>query len=314
MKKTLTLIGMFIFLSSCQTNNNQSLAIDQVFENYYQESLKLYPLNATSQGDKRYNDFLPNNLTDEFRNEEKIFYSNYINKLNEFDNSNLNEEDILSKKVLLWECNSNLERLTFNEQYTPIDQMWTLQLNIGQYAAGLSAQPFKTVKDYNDWLGRLDDYLLWLSSAEDRMREGMLNGYVLPKSLTKKVIPQLKTVINSNLGENLFNSPIRQFPSNFSEDDQLILTNKFKDMILNKIIPAYQKLYDFMKNEYLDKGRDSSGIDVFEDGLDYYNYSIKLYTTTEMTADEIHQLGLNEVAKISSEMEIVKNKVGFKGD
>ena len=258
MKKTLTLIGMFIFLSSCQTNNNQSLAIDQVFENYYQESLKLYPLNATSQGDKRYNDFLPNNLTDEFRNEEKIFYSNYINKLNEFDNSNLNEEDILSKKVLLWECNSNLERLTFNEQYTPIDQMWTLQLNIGQYAAGLSAQPFKTVKDYNDWLGRLDDYLLWLSSAEDRMREGMLNGYVLPKSLTKKVIPQLKTVINSNLGENLFNSPIRQFPSNFSEDDQLILTNKFKDMILNKIIPAYQKLYDFMKNEYVDKGRDSS--------------------------------------------------------
>ena len=84
-------------------------------------------------------------------------------------------------------------------------------------------------------------------------------------------------------------------------------------MILNKIIPAYQKLYDFMKNEYLSKGIDSSGIDVFEDGSDYYNYYIKLYTTTEMTADEIHKLGLSEVAKISSEMEIVKNKVGFKG-
>ena len=87
--------------------------------------------------------------------------------------------------------------------------MWTLQLNIGQYAAGLSAQPFKTTKDYNDWLSRLDDYLVWLSSAEDRMREGIENGYVLPKSLTKKVIPQLKTIINTNLEENLFNSPIR---------------------------------------------------------------------------------------------------------
>ena len=314
MKKLIVFISAAIVLISCQTNYKKSLEINQIFENYYQESLELYPLNATSQGDKRYNDFLPNDLTDEFRNKEKIFYSNYINKLNEFDNSNLNEDDVLSKNVLLWECNTNLERLTFNEQYTPINQMWTLQLNIGQYAAGLSAQPFKTIKDYNDWLSRLDDYLIWLNSAEDRMREGMLNGYVLPKSLTKKVIPQLKTITNNNLDENLFNSPIRQFPLTFSEEEKLILSNKYKDMILNKIIPAYQKLYDFMKNEYLSKGRDSSGIDVFEDGSDYYNYSIKLYTTTEMTADEIHKLGLSEVAKISSEMEIVKNKVGFKGD
>ena len=219
-----------------------------------------------------------------------------------------NEDDVLSKNVLWWECNTNLERLTFNEQYTPINQMWTLQLNIGQYAAGLSAQPFKTIKDYNDWLSRLDDYLIWLNSAEDRMREGMLNGYVLPKSLTKKVIHQLKTITNTNLDENLFKSPIRQFPLTFSEEEKLILSNKYKDMILNKIIPAYQKLYDFMKNEYLSKGRDSSGIDVFEDGSDYYNYSIKLYTTTEMTADEIHKLGLSEVAKISSEMEKVYDK------
>ena len=314
MKKTIILLSVFMAMFSCQTNNKQSLEINQVFENYYQESLKLYPLNATSQGDKRYNDFLPNDLTDEFRNKEKTFYSSYKSQLNEIDNSDLNKNDILSKKVLLWECNTNLERLTFKEQYTPINQMWTLQLNIGQYAAGLSAQPFKTTKDYNDWLSRLDDYLIWLSSAEDRMREGVENGYVLPKSLTKKVIPQLKTIINTNLDENLFNSPIRQFPSTFSEQEKLILSNKYKDMILNKIIPAYQRLYDFMKNEYLSKGRNSSGIDVFDDGSDYYDYSIKLYTTTEMTADEIHQLGLSEVAKISSEMEIVKNKVGFEGD
>ena len=314
MRKTIIILSVVMTMFSCQTNNNKSLEINQVFENYYQESLKLYPLNATSQGDNRYNNFLPNDLTDDFRNKEKIFYSSYKSQLNEIDNSNLNNNDILSKKVLLWECNTNLERLTFNEQYTPINQMWTLQLNIGQYAAGLSAQPFKTTKDYNDWLSRLDDYLVWLSSAEDRMREGLENGYVLPKSLTKKVIPQLKTIINTNLEENLFNSPVRQFPPTFSEEEKLILSNKYKDMILNKIIPAYQKLYDFMKNEYLSKGRDSSGIDVFDDGSDYYDYSIKLYTTTEMTADEIHQLGLSEVAKISSEMEIVKNKVGFEGD
>ena len=313
-KLTNLLIIFLIIFFSCQTEKEVSLQINKVFEKYYQENLILYPLKATSQGDVRYNDFLPNNLTDEFRNNEKVFYSNYLDQLNKFDDNNLNEQDLLSKKVLLWECNRNLDRLSFNEQFTPLNQMWTLQLDIGQYAAGLSAQPFKTVKDYNNWLSRIDDYLNWLKTAENRMREGMVNGYVLPKSLIKKVIPQLKTILNSNLEQNLFYSPARQFPNSFNESEKSILAEKYKIMVLKKIIPAYQKLHDFMKNEYLNNGRDSSGIDVFEDGLSYYEYSIKLYTTTDMSSDEIHNIGLKEVAKISSEMELIKEKVGFNGD
>ena len=313
-KLTNLLIIFLIIFSSCQTDKEVSLQINKVFEKYYQENLILYPLKATSQGDVRYNDFLPNNLTDEFRNNEKVFYSNYLDQLNKFDDNNLNEQDLLSKKVLLWECNRNLDRLSFNEQFTPLNQMWTLQLDIGQYAAGLSAQPFKTVKDYNNWLSRIDDYLNWLKTAENRMRQGMVNGYVLPKSLIKKVIPQLKTILNSNLEQNLFYSPARQFPNSFNESEKSILAEKYEIMVLKKIIPAYQKLHDFMKNEYLNNGRDSSGIDVFEDGLSYYEYSIKLYTTTDMSSDEIHNIGLKEVAKISSEMELIKEKVGFNGD
>jgi uncharacterized protein (DUF885 family) len=205
MNKSLSFLIFFLFiLSACELNRNISIEINEIFENYYQESLKLYPLKATSQGDVRYNDFLPNNLTDEFRNNERLFYLNYINKLSEFDDIKLDEEDLLSKKILLWECKRNIERLTFNEHYTPINQMWTLQLDIGQNAAGMSAQPFKTINDYNDWLSRIDDYLIWLSSAENKMREGVNKGYVLPKSLIKKVIPQLRTILNSNLDQNLF--------------------------------------------------------------------------------------------------------------
>ncbi len=302
------------FLLSCNPDNNTSLKINEVFENYYQENLKLYPLNATRQGDIRYNDFLPNNLTDEFRNKEKIYYLNYVNQLNKFDDNKLNEDDKLSKKVMLWECTRNLERLDFNEHLTPINQMWTLQLDIGQFAAGLSAQPFKTIKDYNNWLKRIDDYLLWLKSVEDRMREGIENGHVLPKSLIKKVIPQLEVILNPDLNLNLFYSPIRQFPSFFNDKEKSTLKKDYKNMVLNKIIPAYKVLHEFMKNEYLKFGRDSSGIDALENGLNYYNYSIKLYTTTNMTADEIHNLGLSEVGRISSEMESIKDKVGFKGD
>ena len=314
MNKTTTLLMSILVFFSCNFNNDKSLEIAQVFENYYQESLKLYPLQATSQGDLRYNDFLPNDLSDEFRKKEKEFYTFYKSQLNNFPDHTLNENDLLSKKVLLWECDLSLKRLTFNEQYTPINQMWTLQLTIGQYAAGLSAQPFKTVKDYNDWLKRIDDYLIWLETAEERMKQGIKNEIVLPKSLIKKVIPQLKTILNPDLNQNLFFSPARQFPESFSDKDKSILTEKYTEMVLNKIIPAYKKLSDFMSDQYLDAGRSSSGISAFEDGLDYYNYSIKLYTTTELTADEIHNIGLKEVAKISSEMEKIKTKVGFNGD
>ena len=314
MNKIITLLMFILVFFSCNFNNEKSLEIAQIFENYYQESLKLYPLQATSQGDLRYNDFLPNDLSDEFRKKEKEFYTFYKSQLNNFPNHTLNENDLLSKKVLLWECDLSLKRLTFNEQYTPINQMWTLQLTIGQYAAGLSAQPFKTVKDYNNWLKRIDDYLIWLETAEERMRQGIKNEIVLPKSLIKKVIPQLKTILNPDLNQNLFFSPARQFPEEFSEKDKSILIEKYTEMVLNKIIPAYKKLSDFMSDQYLDAGRSSSGISAFEDGLDYYNYSIKLYTTTELTADEIHNIGLKEVAKISSEMEKIKTKVGFNGD
>lgn len=314
MNKTITLLMSILVFFSCNFNNDKSLEIAQVFENYYQESLKLYPLQATSQGDLRYNDFLPNDLSDEFRKKEKEFYTFYKSQLNNFPDHTLNENDLLSKKVLLWECDLSLKRLTFNEQYTPINQMWTLQLTIGQYAAGLSAQPFKTVKDYNDWLKRINDYLIWLETAEERMKQGIKNEIVLPKSLIKKVIPQLKTILNPDLNHNLFFSPARQFPESFSDKDKSILTEKYTEMVLNKIIPAYKKLSDFMSDQYLDAGRSSSGISAFEDGLDYYNYSIKLYTTTELTADEIHNIGLKEVAKISSEMEKIKTKVGFNGD
>jgi uncharacterized protein (DUF885 family) len=314
MNKTITLLISVLVFFNCNFNNEKSLEIAQVFENYYQESLKLYPLQATSQGDLRYNDFLPNDLSDEFREKEKEFYKFYKSQLNNFPDYTLNENDLLSKKVLLWECDLSLKRLTFNEQYTPINQMWTLQLTIGQYAAGLSAQPFKTVKDYNDWLNRIDDYLIWLETAEERMKQGIKNEIVLPKSLIKKVIPQLKTILNTDLNQNLFFSPVRQFPKEFSEKDKSILIEKYTEMVLNKIIPAYKKLSDFMSNQYLDAGRSSSGISAFEDGLDYYNYSIKLYTTTELTADEIHNIGLKEVAKISSEMEKIKTKVGFNGN
>jgi uncharacterized protein (DUF885 family) len=146
------------------------------------------------------------------------------------------------------------------------------------------------------------------------MQKGIEQGYVLPKSLIKKVIPQLKEMTNPVLEQHLFYTPVLNMPASFSVEDKRDIRKLYSDMITNKVIPTYQSIHDFIATDYLESGRESSGIDGVPEGEAYYKHQIKLYTTTDMTAEQIHTLGLNEVARILSEMEKVKNKIGFKGD
>ena len=311
MKKILLLSFILaLTLSSCLTTSEK---FAKVLENYNEESYKLFPLNATFAGDNRYNDQLPNDLTDEFSVNLKSFYSDTKNSLSKFNDVDLTDSEKMSKDVLTWDCDINLERLNFREDLTPINQMWTMNLMFGQLASGSGAQPFKTVEDYNNWLKRVDSYLDWMNSTEERMKEGIELGHVLPKSLIKKVIPQLASLTGVT-EEHLFYQPIKKLPEEFSDDEKKELTASYTDMVQNKIVPAYKKLHAFMSTDYLNAGRISSGIDDTPNGEGYYKHQIKTYTTTNMTADEIHQLGLKEVARILSEMEKVKKEVGFNGD
>ncbi|MCG2420068.1 DUF885 domain-containing protein [Aequorivita sp. F47161] len=301
--------------TDAKINNNVSADFSTLLDNYYEDGLKLNPLSATFSGDTRYNDSFPNILSDEYVAQLKNYYTSYKNEVSKFNDEDLNETEKMSKDVLLWECNINLDEFSFkNSLYFPINQMWTVNLVMGQLASGSSAQPFKTVEDYTNWLKRVDQYVVWLHTAEARMKEGMAAGYVLPKSLIVKVTPQLKAMTEPNLDKNLFYSPVKNFPDSFSEIQKKELTKAYSKMVSGKIIPAYQSLYDFMAGDYLKAGRTTTGIADTPNGEAYYNHQIKKYTTTEMNADEIHQLGLSEVARISSEMEKVKEQIGFKGD
>ncbi|MCB0455320.1 MAG: DUF885 domain-containing protein [Aequorivita sp.] len=324
-KNSALILILLISLSACKNEkkekdnsnieNGVSSNFNKMLDNYYEEGLKLNPLNATFSGDKRYNDSFPNFLSDEYLAELNKYYTNYKEEASRFDDVDLSETEKMSKDIILWECNINLETLTFkNNLYFPIDQMWSVNLMMGQLASGSSAQPFKTVEDYNNWLKRVDGFVVWLNTAESRMKEGMAAGYVLPKSLIVKVIPQLKAMTEPNLDENLFFSPVKNFPDTFSDLEKQELAKAYSKMVTNEVIPAYQSLHDFMAGDYLKAGRTTTGIADTPNGEAYYKHQIKRYTTTEMTADEIHQLGLSEVARITAEMEKVKEQIGFKGD
>lgn len=315
------MIAVLLLFVSCNNEikqvksaNTINVTFNQVLEDYYQDRLRLQPLFATYIGDNRYNDKFPNYLSDEYKSELKDYYSNYLEKVSHFNDEDLSESEKLSKDVLKWECEIELNGLTFRQELFPIDQMWSVNLYMGQLGSGASAQPFNTVDDYNNWLQRLDEYLIWMSYAETRMKEGIELEYVLPKSLIVKVLPQLEAVADENLDKNLFYGPVKNFPESFSESDKNQLTISYTKMLKEKLIPSYKSLHQFMSTDYLKAGRETSGFDDIPNGKEYYDHQIKYYTTTNMTADEIHQLGLKEVARILSEMEKVKAEVGFTGD
>lgn len=292
-----------------------SKRFDQILDNYYEAKLKLNPISATYAGDNRYNDRFPNYLSDDYVDRVKAYYTAYRDSITEFDDADLSDTQKMSKAIVDWESDINLATYAFkNWKYFPIDQMWTINLVMGQLASGKSAQPFKTVTDYMNWLDRLDGYVVWLHTAEDNMRKGIVEGYVLPKPLIQKVVPQLRTMAEQDLDKNLFYAPIKNLPDDFSDKEKEKLTEAYSKMITNKIVPTYTNLYTFMETDYLKAGRTSTGIAAIPDGEAYYKHQIKRYTTTDMTADEIHQLGLSEVKRITKEMEKVKDQIGFEGD
>ncbi len=323
-KKMLVVICLFTVFVSCKnetTTKNEkieevdiSAKFNEMLDNYYEEGLELNPIQATMAGDNRFNDYFPNPLADETVNKFKAYYAKYKEQLNQFTDSTLTDNEKMSKAILQWECDINLDGYNYKREYFPIDQMWSINLIIGQLAGGSSAQPFKTNVDYINWLQRLNGYVQWMVSAKAKMKEGMQAGYVLPKSLIKKVLPQLEALTVEDLDQHLFFTPVKNFPTDFSEEDKTRITEAYTEMITKEIIPAYKGLHEFMSTAYMEAGRTSSGISEVPGGKEWYQYQIKLYTTTTMTAEQIHELGLSEVARISSEMEKVKEQVGFKGD
>jgi uncharacterized protein (DUF885 family) len=154
----------------------------------------------------------------------------------------------------------------------------------------------------------------WLSGIENNMRAGIRNGVVLPKALTSKLIPQFEAHIVADETKSVFWGPINNFPESFSNEEKAELTAKYKNMVLNTLVPAYKKMASFLNEEYLPNSRDSVGYSALPNGKAWYEYQIANHTTLDMSADEIHQIGLSEVARIRKEMEWVKDQLNFKGD
>jgi uncharacterized protein (DUF885 family) len=284
-----------------------------LFQKYQEDRLKLFPMEATSVGDSRYNNLLPNSNSQAYLKEVHDFYSLYLGELNKLKQEELNSQDQISYLILKDVITKQLEAEKFHFELIPFAQFYSMPLTMGQLGSGKGNQPFKTVRDYENWLERISAFTIWTDTAIANFRKGVKAGVVLPKALVVKMIPQMESLAKSDTSTSIFYGPVRNFPSSFTAEERKMLREKYDQAISTKLLPCYQKFATFFRDEYLNAARTTTGLSYLPGGLEKYNYYTRYFTTTTKTPEEIYQIGLKEVARIQGEMERVKNKIGFKG-
>ncbi len=315
MKKSILiscLIIIFLLFVNCKSDQKQ-IDFKKLTENYFDDKNALSPLDATVNGQNQFNGQLVFEMTDSYRKKQASFFDKYESELSKIDKENLSPEELNSYEIIKWEIEVGKEILKQPTNLIPIHQFWGTHLTMSQFASGSAAQPFKTEKDYKNFLKRINLYSDWIDSAMVYMKKGIDKGMVLPKALTLKVIPQFEEIITPKVEDNLFYSTIKTFPVDFTESQKSNLTKEYSAAINEKLMPQYQKMIAFLRTEYLPASRTTSGIGSIPTGKETYAAYVKQWTTTNKTPEEIHEIGLKEVARLNSEMEKVKVQVGFKG-
>lgn len=287
--------------------------LDRLYEAYWEETLKLNPLQATFQGDPRYNDQLPNFLTAEFRQQGHDFTVRWLKTIEDVGPEGLSGQDRLSYDIFVKNAKDSLEGEQFPGHLMPMNQFTNLAGFAAQLGSGTGPQPFKTVKDYDNWRARGAKMPAIFDQAIANMREGMREGVVQPKALMVKVLPQLDALTSDDPEKTLFWGPIKNLPAGFSDADKARITAEYRTMIAQEIMPAFKRMREFIAKEYLPACRDSAGMGDLPNGKAWYAFNAYQSMSIRRSPEEVHKIGLSEVARIHDAMRKVMAQVGFKG-
>lgn len=293
---------------------NASEQLAALVGEYYEKNLELNPLSATQVGDDRFDDQMANRFGPQYIAATGAMDEEFLQRLLEIDASEFAGQDWLTYEAFKLSRENSIAGQQFPAELQPVNQFFSVPNFFVQLGSGASFHPFKTVKNYDDFLGRIDDYVVLNNQMIENMKLGMERGIVQPRILMEKVVPQLESQIVAKVEDSSFYLPIKNMPDEFSDEDRKRLTAAYTAAIGEKIIPAYQQLGHFIKNEYLNAARESVGLSELPNGEAWYAHMVKLRTTTDLTPDEIHQIGLDEVARIHEQMRGVMEQVSFDGD
>jgi len=290
---------------------------DALLEAYWQDYLALNPGMALAQGDLRHEEEFDDSLEDGWRAKTLAMIARYQQALAAYDSAALSETERTSLAMLREQLQRSFEyysgSLFETARMLPIDQFQGEHTAYAADAAAAGAYPYSSLTDYEKALQRADHYARWTDDVISRLREGLGRGVVLPRMVVERILPQLAAHLGKPPNATEFWHPLQIMPANFSKAQRANLRARFQTKIATVIQPAYQRLYDFLKNDYLPHARQSVGLGGIPGGAALYEYDVRFHTTTRLSAAEIHALGIAEVSRIESELAQIQQRLRIAG-
>jgi uncharacterized protein (DUF885 family) len=288
--------------------NAQNPVLHQLFADEWERGLRDSPENASYYGDSRFNDRWTDMGLEAIAARAAADRA-ALEKLQAIDRAALSPADQLNYDTFAWQLQRSVERQAYREYLQPVGHQGGPQT-----ADGLAeVLAFATVKDYQDWLERLQALPVAIDQTIVLMREGVKAGNVPPRILMQRVPAQIAGQVVDDPTKSGFYKPFLKFPDSIPAAEQARLRAEAKRIITADVVPAYRTLQSYFNDEYLPKARESIAVTDLPDGNAYYDFLAGYYTTTGLTAAQIHEIGLKEVARIRAEMEKVKAQTGFTG-
>jgi uncharacterized protein (DUF885 family) len=291
----------------------ESRLLGEIFESYFERYLELFPLLATQIGDHRYDDRLAVTISAEHRAEQLKLEQQTLERLSAIALDRLAASERLHHQALVSVLRQRLEEARFRAHLLPVRQLASLAVEFPLLGSGGGSHPFKTVADYDNFLKRIDGFERWIETAVSNMREGVKSGVVQPRVVIERTLPQLEAMVVSEPQKSLFYQPILRLPEHFSVAERARLGRAYVDAIERKILPSYGKLIGFIRDEYLAQTRASTAWSDLPDGRAWYEHLVRRHTTTDLKPEAIFQLGMDEIARITSAMERLRDVSGFAG-
>lgn len=294
---------------STEKKNADEIKFEEFLDENWETTLEKSPYFASLLGDKRYDDKVSSNSVADFYDNRD--YEEYVLKvLDSIDSDNLSEENQLNYRLLKLDYEVSLEGRKYPSFYMRLNQRGGVQ-DYYDYGNRLN---FTTESDYLNWFERVKGYTQNVKNSLINNREGLSKGYTQPRLVTEGVVSQIESLLDAEIDSHPYLRVFLGSNEVLGKDDAQELISEVKTYILEELNPAYQELATFLREEYLPQSRAGIGIKEVPNGREWYEYLARYHTTTDLTPDEIHEIGLQEVARIRSEMEDVMESVAWEGD
>jgi len=291
----------------------ESKKLNKLADEYWDAQARFDPVSAGESGDNRFADQIGMSIAPKNRAHQFALYKDYLKRLHTIRRDGLAQRDQTSYDILDYELKTALRFEAFPEHLLPLNQMDALPVTLANYSSGQQAQSLSTVKDYQAYLNRLNQLGPWIDQAIANMREGMKRGVVQPKAIMEAALPQFKQLVAAKAEDSIYYTPVKNFPAAFSDADKKTLAAGYRGTIAGKLNPALKRLADFIEHDYLPACRTSTGWSALPQGMDWYLARVASQTTTDLQPEQIHQIGLREVARIQGEYARIGPKMGYNG-